>query len=113
MQSAQPRHSLLHGMTAQEALSKYEDELTAFEQSEVKNYDIVYTVGSRRVRSKCEVCTKDRLYIPQPGEQLGYRYLVEKVMGSGAFGQVLKCLDMKDNARVVAIKISKSLRQEN
>jgi len=33
-------------------------------------------------------------------------------MGAGAFGQVLKCIDMKDNGRMVAIKISKESKSE-
>jgi len=32
---------------------------------------------------------------------------VDKVIDSGAFGQVVKCFDMKEGARDVAIKISK------
>jgi len=32
-----------------------------------------------------------------PGEQIGYRYLVESVLDSGAFGQVCKCIDMRDS----------------
>lgn len=111
-QSKQPRHSLLNGMTPEETLGKYEEELTTFEKQELSHFDLIYTIGSRRVQSRYDICTKDGLYIPQAGEQLGYRYVVEKVLGAGAFGQVLKCLDMKDNGREVAIKLSKANSNE-
>jgi len=42
------------------------------------------------------------------GEQLGYRYQVDKLLDAGAFGQVMRCIDMKDSGKLVAIKISKS-----
>ena len=44
----------------------------------------------------------------QVGEQLGYRYEITKVIDNGAFGQVVQCVDMKDNQRIVAAKIGKN-----
>ena len=45
----------------------------------------------------------------QPGEQLGYRYEVIKVIDSGSFGVVIKCIDHKDpQKKFVAAKISKN-----
>ena len=52
------------------------------------------------------------MYEVREGEQLGYRYVVQKLIGLGAFGQVLKCLDMKENGSPVAIKISKNGKKE-
>ena len=52
-----PRHSIYHGITPAEALSKYESELTSFEFSEIGNHEIIYTVGSFRVNSYIDVCT--------------------------------------------------------
>lgn len=46
------------------------------------------------------------------GEQIGYRYLVEKVLDSGAFGQVCRCVDMRDSGKYVAIKISRDRQTE-
>lgn len=85
-QSKQPRHSLLNGMTPGEALGRYEDELTAYEKQELAHFEVIYTIGSRRVHNRFDYCTKEGLYIPQAGEHLGYRYIVEKVLGAGAFG---------------------------
>ena len=42
------------------------------------------------------------------GEQLGYRYIVGEVVDKGAFGQVVKCIDLKENGREVALKISRN-----
>ena len=52
------------------------------------------------------------MYQVHEGEQLGYRYIVQKLIGLGAFGQVLRCLDMKENGRAVAIKVSKNGKKE-
>ena len=46
------------------------------------------------------------------GEQIAYRYLVDKIIDAGAFGQVVKCIDMKDSGRPLAIKLSKNKKKE-
>lgn len=49
----------------------------------------------------------------QVGEQLGYRYQITKAVDSGAFGQVVQCVDMKDpQRRTVAAKIGKNKKLE-
>lgn len=108
----QTRTQILKGLTAQEALEQYEDELTPFEKSEVQTYGFIYTVGSVRVSSIRQVSKHDGFYMAQIGEQIAYRYVVEKIIDAGAFGQVVKCVDMKDSGKQVAIKISKNKKQE-
>lgn len=45
----------------------------------------------------------------KPGEHIGYRYEVIRLIDKGAFGQVIKCVDYKDpNQKVIAAKISKN-----
>ena len=45
----------------------------------------------------------------QPGEQLGYRYEVIRVIDSGSFGVVILCIDHKDpKKKYIAAKISKN-----
>ena len=50
-----------------------------------------------------------KLDIVQVGEKLDNRYLVQKAIGKGSFGQVVKCLDVMEDAHV-AVKIIKSKR---
>ena len=54
--------------------------------SELLNFETIYTIGSYRVNQISDVQSKDGLYIAHVGEQLGYRYQVEKTFGAGAFG---------------------------
>lgn len=52
---------------------------------------------------------RDGNYLVLHNEQLGYRYEVVKVIDTGAFGQVILCVDHKDpKKRYVAAKISKN-----
>lgn len=37
---------------------------------------------------------------------------MDKIIDAGAFGQVVRCIDMKDNGKTVAIKLSKNKKQE-
>ena len=104
----QVRTQILQGKTPQEALEEYDGELTQFEMTELNSYDFIYTVGSVRVSSLRQVSTKDGFYHAHLGEQLGYRYLIDKIIDAGAFGQVVRCIDMKDSGRPLAIKISKN-----
>ena len=48
-------------------------------------------------------------YIVYPGEQLNYRYEIIYLLGKGAYGEAVKCLDHKTN-EYVCIKIIKSNR---
>ena len=47
-------------------------------------------------------------YRARIGEQIGYRYLVNEIVDKGAFGQVVKCFDLKEGGKEVAIKISRN-----
>ena len=82
--------------------------MTPFEMTELPTYDFIYTVGSVRVASMRQIASRDGFYNASIGEQLGYRYQVERVIDAGAFGQVVNCIDMKFGGRSVAVKISKN-----
>lgn len=95
-------------MSSQEATIFYAEELTEFEKCELLHWKHkVYTIGEQRVHDKTNYSHSDGNYFPTQGSQLGYRYIIDRVMGAGAFGQVLRCRDMSENGRIVAIKISK------
>jgi len=95
-----------------EALEQYEGELTSHEMTELSTYEKIYTIGSFRVQSMRQVAGRDGFYSAHIGEQLGYRYLIEKIIDAGAFGQVMRCIDMKERGRSVAVKISKNKKQD-
>ena len=70
-----------------------------FEMNELASFDFIYTVGSVRVSGLRQVSNKEGNYMTRVGEQLGYRYLVEKKLDAGAFGQVVRCIDMRDSGK--------------
>ena len=85
-QSNMGASNTLKGLTPIEALEQYDGELTAFEMTELTSYDVIYAVGSVRVSSLRQIANREGFYNAHVGEQLGYRYLVEKVIDAGAFG---------------------------
>ena len=79
---------------------------------EITLHETIYTIGNYRLAKASDALKNDGAYLVHMGEQLGYRYIVDKVCGEGAFGQVLSCRDMKHNGKVVAIKIGKNTKSE-
>lgn len=55
-----------------------------------------------------EIADGEGYYIVQVGEHIGYRYLVNAIVDKGAFGQVVRCTDMRDGGKDVALKISRN-----
>ncbi len=55
-----------------------------------------------------EISDRDGYFVPKIGEQLGYRYQVMDIVDKGAFGQVVKAIDLKTCGKEVAIKISRN-----
>jgi len=96
------------GLTPGEALHRYKDELTMFEKTELMQFEQIYTVGSYRRQTLQEIADAEGYYRVRVGEQVGYRYLVSEVVDKGAFGQVVKCVDMKEAGKEVALKISRN-----
>ena len=69
-----------------EAVEKYRDQLTPFEKSEIYSYNEVYCIGSYRVQGMKHITDKEGFYKVKVGEAIGYRYLVDAIVDSGAFG---------------------------
>ena len=82
----QRRDKTFNGWSPQEALEIYGNELTEFEKIEIGNYSRVYTIGNVRRKNQYSIANKDGFYKMCPGEQLGYRYQVVKVIDKGSFG---------------------------
>ena len=55
-----------------------------------------------------QTTSKDGFYKVKVGEQLGYRYKVLSIIGTGTFGTVVKCIDAKER-KEVAVKICTNL----
>ena len=67
-----------------------------FEKTELMQYDQIYTVGSYRRQTLAEIADAEGYYRARLDEQIGYRYLVSEIVDKGAFGQVVKCVDLKE-----------------
>lgn len=96
------------GLTPPEALQIYMDELTMFEKTELMQFEFIYAVGSTRRETLQEISDSEGYYRARIGEQLGYRYIVNDIVDKGAFGQVVRCHDIKEGGRDVALKISRN-----
>lgn len=65
-------------------------------------------VGSRGPSPlSVQYCDENHDYIVRTGDMFNNRYMLEKVIGRGSFGQVVRAYDTRDNAHV-AIKIIKN-----
>ena len=76
----------VNGWSAQEALEQFGHELTEFEKIELGNYSRIYAIGNVRRENQYSIANQDGFYNTRVGEQLGYRYLIKKVIDKGAFG---------------------------
>jgi len=70
-------------------------------------FNEIYTIGSVRRNGSQELTDKEGYYIPEVGEQIGYRYQVISNIDRGSFGQVVRAIDYKLK-REVAVKLSRN-----
>ncbi|XP_075927227.1 dual specificity tyrosine-phosphorylation-regulated kinase 2-like [Petromyzon marinus] len=93
--------------TPQEILDKFQHRMTAQECQEIMKFNEVFYF---KIRSEHNGTRNDGYddvndhYIPITDEHVVYRFQVLNVVGTGSFGQVLRCLDHKTK-REVAIKV--------
>ena len=85
-------------------VSNYEKSLTEHEKTEIKQYEKVFYVGKGALKNTGCFSDKTGYYIATNKDHLAYRYEIMEVLGQGTFGQVVKCIDHKDQTEV-AIKI--------
>lgn len=64
-------------------------------------------VWKRRSPLSVLYCDENHNYIVRPGETFNNRYMLEKVIGRGSFGQVVRAYDLREKTHV-AIKIIKN-----
>ena len=98
-------------MSPAQALKRYINGLTEYEQAEILEYPLVYFLGlgSRKTipvlsSTNCGYDDDKADYKVVEGDHIAYRYEVLGTLGKGSFGQVLKCKDYKRN-EVVALKV--------
>ena len=86
---------------------KYKDMLTPYEMSEINEYPSIYFIGnsiSKKITKGSFDQDKTFQYNARIGDHIAYRYEIISILGKGAFGTVLKCIDHKTKDKV-AIKI--------
>lgn len=105
-------------MTPTEALKNFQDRLTEFEQEEIMDYAEIWFLGlgAQKIEGS-QGAPQNSGYDDEHGsytrvlhDHIGYRFEVLEVIGKGSFGQVLKCLDHKNN-ELVAIKMIRNKKR--
>jgi hypothetical protein len=90
--------------------------LTTFEKQEVEEYDQIYYLCENEFKIKASNMQRlvnngfddeEGYYRIQKGDHIAFRFQLIEVIGKGAFGQVIKCLDHK-HKELVAIKLVKN-----
>nr|XP_046250828.1 dual specificity tyrosine-phosphorylation-regulated kinase 4 isoform X2 [Scatophagus argus] len=105
-------------MSPIEALKNFQDRLTEFEQEEIMDYAEIWFMGlgsqkiegSQGAPQNSGYDDEHGSYIRVLHDHIAYRYEVLEVIGKGSFGQVLKCLDHKNN-ELVAIKMIRNKKR--
>jgi len=90
--------------------------LTDFEKTEIEEYDHVYYLSENDTKIKPTKLERlvnngfdddEGYYRVKKNDHIAYRFQLIEVIGKGAFGQVIKCLDHK-HKELVAIKLVKN-----
>uniref|UniRef100_A0A3P8RQS0 dual-specificity kinase n=1 Tax=Amphiprion percula TaxID=161767 RepID=A0A3P8RQS0_AMPPE len=105
-------------MSPIEALKNFQDRLTEFEQEEIMDYAEIWFMGlgsqkiegSQGAPQNSGYDDEHGSYIRVLHDHIAYRFEVLEVIGKGSFGQVLKCLDHKNN-ELVAIKMIRNKKR--
>uniref|UniRef100_A0A8D0ASU7 dual-specificity kinase n=1 Tax=Sander lucioperca TaxID=283035 RepID=A0A8D0ASU7_SANLU len=110
--------TLLLLLPVAEALKNFQDRLTEFEQEEIMDYAEIWFLGQGSQKIEGSQGTPQNSgyddehgsYVRVLHDHIGYRFEVLEVIGKGSFGQVLKCLDHKNN-ELVAIKMIRNKKR--
>lgn len=93
--------------------------LTDFEKTEIEEYDQLYYMCENEYKIKASNMERlinngfddeEGYYRIQKGDHIAFRFQLIEVIGKGAFGQVIKCLDHK-HKELVAIKLVKNQKK--
>ncbi|CAG9321696.1 unnamed protein product [Blepharisma stoltei] len=104
-------------ISGQDAMRYFCENLTEYEQSEVLDYKEVYFLGSKTGKINGKIGDLNWGYDNEKGDfqvvlgdHIDFRYEIVSVLGKGTFGQVLKCLDHKNNEHV-AVKVIRNKKR--
>ncbi|XP_036038444.1 dual specificity tyrosine-phosphorylation-regulated kinase 4 [Onychomys torridus] len=105
-------------LTAAEALKFFKNQLSPYEQSEILGYSELWYLGleAKKLKVMPEKFSKTSFdddhgsYLKVLHDHIAYRYEVLDMIGKGSFGQVVKCLDHKNN-ELVALKIIRNKKR--
>ena len=124
-------------MSSEDALRIYGKSLSQYERDEIASFDVIYYLNLNAKHKgigqfiKGEINSQDENpspnadqnaiynhgfdndqadYLYEPKEQINYRYEIQKKLGKGAFGVVVRCFDHKCK-EIVALKILKNWKK--
>ncbi|KAL4656713.1 dual specificity tyrosine-phosphorylation-regulated kinase 4-like isoform X1 [Arapaima gigas] len=101
-----------------DAVKNFQDRLTKFEQEEITDYSEIWYLGldskkvegTRGTPQNSGYDDEHGCYLKVLHDHIAYRFEVLEIIGKGSFGQVLKCLDHKNN-ELVAIKVIRNKKR--
>ena len=90
-------------ISPQEVLNHYSAFLMPYEVNEIQRFNEIYFLGYPNIKNQT-LHDANYHYRFNPKDHLAYRYEIVKILGSGAFGQVVESIDHKTK-RQLAVKV--------
>lgn len=105
-------------ITPIEARAKYSSLLTSYEQTEIDSFQEIYYIGQKSKKIRPNKSGESNYgyddigfhYKARIGDHIAFRFEIRAILGKGSFGQVIKCIDHKNNT-TVALKMIVNTKQ--
>lgn len=106
------------GISPEMAIRQFKNKLSAYELTEILNYQNIYFVGHNAKKrsgipgsgNNCGYDDEQGSYLHTAHDHVAYRFEVLKILGKGSFGQVVKAFDHKTNT-FVGLKMVRNERR--